>query len=46
MLGQIFTKNHNNVQALAMLAKIIDMINCEQWSLLKIRRQHWKVSEE
>jgi type I restriction enzyme M protein len=34
MIGQIFTKSQNKIQDPAMLAKIIDMINSEQWLVL------------
>ena len=34
ILGQIFTKSQNKIQDPAMLAKIIDMINSEQWLVL------------
>jgi type I restriction enzyme M protein len=34
ILGQIFTKSQNKIQDPAMLAKIIDMINSEQWLML------------
>ena len=33
ILGQIFTKSQNKIQDPAMLAKIIDMIDSEQWLL-------------
>lgn len=34
ILGQIFTKSQNKIQDPAMLAKIIDMINSEQWLVM------------
>jgi len=34
ILGQIFTKSQNKIQDPAMLAKIIDMIDSEQWLVL------------
>jgi type I restriction enzyme M protein len=34
ILGQIFTKSQNKIQDPAMLAKIIDMINSEQWVMM------------
>lgn len=34
ILGQIFTKSQNKIQDPAMLSKIIDMINGEQWLVL------------
>lgn len=34
MIGQIFTKSQNKIQDPAMLAKIIDMINKEQWLVM------------
>ena len=34
MLGQIFTKSQNKIQDPAMLAKVIDMINSENWLVL------------
>lgn len=34
ILGQIFTKSQNKIQDPAMLAKIIDMINGEQWLVM------------
>ena len=34
ILGQIFTKSQNKIQDPAMLAKVIDMINSEQWLVL------------
>lgn len=35
ILGQIFTKSQNKIQDPAMLAKIIDMIDSEQWLILR-----------
>lgn len=37
ILGQIFTKSQNNIQDPAKLAKIIDMINSEQWVLMGVK---------
>ena len=34
ILGQIFTKSQNKIQDPAMLAKVIDMINSEQWLVM------------
>ena len=34
ILGQIFTKSQNKIQDPAMLAKVIDMINSENWLVL------------
>lgn len=34
ILGQIFTKSQNKIQDPAMLAKVIDMINSENWLIL------------
>jgi type I restriction enzyme M protein len=34
ILGQIFTKSQNKIQDPAMLAKVIDMIDSEQWLVL------------
>ena len=34
ILGQIFTKSQNKIQDPAMLARIIDMINSEQWLVM------------
>jgi type I restriction enzyme M protein len=34
ILGQIFTKSQNKIQDPAMLAKIIDMIDSEQWLVM------------
>ncbi len=34
IMGQIFTKSQNKIQDPAMLAKIIDMINSEQWLVM------------
>lgn len=34
IMGQIFTKSQNKIQDPAMLAKIIDMINGEQWLVM------------
>lgn len=34
ILGQIFTKSQNKIQDLLILAKIIDMIDSEQWLVM------------
>ena len=34
IFGQIFTKSQNKIQDPAMLAKIIDMINSEEWLVM------------
>ena len=34
ILGQLFTKSQNKIQDPAMLAKIIDMIESEQWLVM------------
>ena len=34
ILGQIFTKSQNKIQDPAMLAKVIDMIDSEQWLVM------------